>query len=80
MNDGYTVSFKIYAGLESVPGMEKCITKIVMELSEDYLDMWRIIFTDDWYTSFSLANELLSRSTNSVGALKSNRKFNPKNI
>jgi len=55
-------------------------TKIVMELSEDYLDMWRTIFTDNWYPSISLANELLSRSTNSVGTLRSNREFNPKNV
>lgn len=78
-NDGYTVGFKIYAGQESVPGMGLS-TKIVMELSEDYLDMGRTIFTDNWYTSISLANELLSRSTNSVGTLRSNRKFNPKNV
>jgi hypothetical protein len=68
MNDGYTLDFKIYAGQESVPGMGLS-TKIVMELSEDYLDMGRTIFNDNWYTSISLANELLSRSTNSVGTL-----------
>jgi len=54
-NDRYTVGFKIYAGQESVPGMGLS-TKIVMELSEDYLDMERTIFTDNWYTSISLAN------------------------
>lgn len=54
MNDGYTVDFKIYAGQESVSGMGLS-TKMVMELSEEYLDMGRI-FTDNWYTSISLAN------------------------
>jgi len=79
MNDGYTVSFKICAEQESVPGMGLS-TKIVMELSEDNLDMGGTIFTDIWYTFISLANGLLSRSTNSVGALRSNRKINPKNV
>lgn len=68
MNDGYTLGFKIYAGQDSVPGMG-LPTKIVIELSEDYLDMGRTIFTDNWYTSISLANELLSQVTNLVGTL-----------
>jgi hypothetical protein len=46
MNDGYTVDFKIYAGQESVPGMGFS-TKIIMELSEDYLEMGRTIFIDN---------------------------------
>ncbi|XP_060846172.1 piggyBac transposable element-derived protein 4-like [Rhopalosiphum padi] len=51
-----------------------------MELAADYLDEGRTMFTDNWYTSVSLANELLSRSTNLVGTLRSNRKFNPKDV
>ena len=39
-----------------------------------------MMYTDNWYTSVSLANELLSRSTNLVGTLRSNRKFNPKEV
>lgn len=79
INDGYTVGFKIYAGQEALPGVGVS-TKIVMELAQDYLDMGRTIFTDNWYTSVSLTNELLSRSTNAVGTLRSNRKFNPKDV
>lgn len=51
-----------------------------MELAAGYLDEGRTMFTDNWYTSVSLANELLSRSTNLVGTLRSNRKFNPKDV
>jgi len=79
INDGYTVGFKIYAGQEAIPGVAVS-TKIVMELAADYLDEGRTMFTDNWYTSVSLANELLSRSTNLVGTLRSNRKFNPKDV
>lgn len=79
INDRYTVGFKIYAGQESIPG-EAVSTKIEMELAADYLDEGRTMFTDNWYTSVSLARELLSRSTNLVGTLRSNRKFNPKDV
>lgn len=79
INDGYTIGFKIYAGQEAIPGVA-ISTKIVMELAADYLDEGRTMFTDNWYTSVSLANELLGRSTNLVGTLRSNRKFNPKNV
>jgi len=40
-----------------------------MELAEEYLDRGR-------YSSVTLANQLLNRSTNLVGTLRSNRKFN----
>jgi len=70
---------KIYAGQEAIPGVAVS-TKIVMELAADYLDEGKTMFTDNWYTSVSLANELLSRSTNLVGTLRSNRKFNPKDV
>jgi len=79
INDGYTIGFKIYAGQESVPG-EGVSTKIVMELAEDYLDKGRTMYTDNWYTSVTLANQLLKRSTNLVGTLRSNRKFNPVSV
>lgn len=79
INDGYTVGFKIYAGQEAIPGVTVS-SKIVIELAADYLDEGRTMFTDNWYTSVSLANELLSRSTNLVGTLRSNRKFNPKYV
>jgi len=51
-----------------------------MELAEDYLDKGRTMYTDNWYTSVTLANQLLNRSTNLVGTLRSNRKFNPVSV
>ncbi|KAL4132575.1 hypothetical protein QTP88_009699 [Uroleucon formosanum] len=69
----------MYVGQESVPGVG-VFTKIVMELTEDYLDKGRTMYTDNWYTSVTLANQLLNRSTNLVGTLRSNRKFNPVSV
>lgn len=79
INDGYTIGFKIYAGQESVPGVGVS-TKIVMELAEEYLDKGRTTYTDNWYMSVTLANQLLNRSTNLVGTLRLNRKFNPVSV
>ncbi|XP_022177034.1 uncharacterized protein LOC111038297 [Myzus persicae] len=51
-----------------------------MEMAEDYLDLGRTMYTDNWYSSYDLASELLNRSTNLVGTLRSNRKNNPKEV
>lgn len=72
----YTVGFKIYAGKESVVG-QRVSTKIVTEMADEYLDMGRTMYTDNWYSSYDLATELLKRSTHLVGTLRSNRKNNP---
>lgn len=66
INDGYTIGFKIYTGQESVPGVWVS-TEIVMELAEECLDKGRTMYTDNWYTSVTLDNQLLNRSTNLVG-------------
>lgn len=75
----YTVGIKIYAGKEATVG-QRVSTKVVMEIAEDYLDLGRTMYTDNWYSSYDLASELLNRSTNLVGTLRSNRKNNPKEV
>ncbi|CAI6377535.1 unnamed protein product [Macrosiphum euphorbiae] len=75
----YTVGFKIYAGKESVVG-QRVSTRIVTEMAEEYLDMGRTMYTDNWYSSYDLATELLKRSTHLVGTLRSNRKNNPTEV
>lgn len=75
----YTVGIKIYAGQEAIAG-QRVSTKVVMDMAEDYLDLGRTMYTDNWYSSYDLASELLNRSTNLVGTLRSNRKNNPKEV
>lgn len=79
IQNAYTIGFKVYNGREAEPGLEVS-TKIVMEMSEEYLDFGRTIYTDNWYTSINLAHKLLSRSTNLVGTLRANRKHNPQDV
>ena len=71
----YTVGFKIYAGKEAVVGQRLSI-RIVTEMAEKYLDIGRTMYTDNWYSNYDLATELLRRSTHLVGTLRSNRKKN----
>ncbi|KAJ8937369.1 hypothetical protein NQ314_011917 [Rhamnusium bicolor] len=40
----------------------------------------RILFTDNFYTTVNLAQELLNRKTHLVGTLKKNRKLNPTEV
>lgn len=49
-------------------------------MAEEYLDIGRTMYTDNWYSSYDLATELLNRSTHLVGTLSPNRKNNPKEI
>jgi len=77
--DFYTSQYKIYAGKEAVPGqLVSC--KVVMELMQPYLDSGRCLYADNWYTSIDLAEKLLDRQTHLVGTLRSNRKWNPKEV
>lgn len=75
----YTVGFKIYAGKDFVAG-QKISTRIVTEMAVEYLGMGRTMYTDNWYSSYDLATELLKSSTHLVGTLRPNSKKNPKEV
>jgi len=66
VHDGFTVDFRIYAGKEAIQGLEVS-TKIVMELTHEYLNFGRTIYMDTWYTSVNLAHKLLEQNTHLVG-------------
>ncbi|KAI5631719.1 transposase IS4 domain-containing protein [Phthorimaea operculella] len=51
--------------------------KIAKTLMEDFLDTGRSLFTSSFYTSVTLAEELLERKTHLTGVLKKNRMRNP---
>lgn len=73
---GYTWAFKIYTGKERADNISVS-EKVVMELMEGLLDCGRTLYTDNWYTSVSLAETLLRRRTHLVGTLRTNRKKSP---
>lgn len=51
-----------------------------MKLSEPLLDCGRTMVTDNWYTSLSVAEQLLNRQTHLVGTLRKNRQGNPRQV
>lgn len=79
VHDRFTVDFRIYADKKAVQRLEVS-TKIVMELTHEYLNFGRTIYTDNWYTSVNLAHKLLEQNTHLVGTLRANRKQNLKDI
>lgn len=75
----YTLAIKVYAGKEANAELNVG-SKIVLELSEPYLDCGRTLYVDNWYTSIELAESLNDRQTHLVGTLRANRKSNPKDV
>ena len=52
-------------------------TKIVMSLCEKVLDDGRCLYSDNWYSSMELLDELRKRSTDVVGTIRKDRKGLP---
>ncbi|XP_050307489.1 piggyBac transposable element-derived protein 4-like [Anthonomus grandis grandis] len=79
VSGGYTWDFKVYTGREK--SSEFAVSeKVVMELMEGLLDSGRTLYTDNWYTSVSLAKRLIDRKTHLVGTIRANRKGNPQEV
>ncbi|KAF2905975.1 hypothetical protein ILUMI_00206 [Ignelater luminosus] len=74
---GYTYNLKIYCGKTRE---ESASTNVVFSLMDTLLDTGRTLYTDDYYTSVSLASQLLQRKTHLVGTVRSNRKYNSKSV
>lgn len=81
LEGGYTYNLKVYCGKDKTGDKNVSgATKTVLELSEKLLDMGRTIYTDNFYSSVSLAHELQKRKTHLVGTLRTNRKYNPTDV
>lgn len=74
----YTYSMSIYSGREHQPRTVSVAESVVVGLMENLLNGGRTLYTDNWYTSISLAQALLSRKTDLVGTMRKDRKRVPK--
>ncbi|XP_072389285.1 uncharacterized protein [Diabrotica undecimpunctata] len=63
----YSNNLTVYCGQDKVEGLQSG-------------NKGRTIYTDNYYTSISLAHSLLEKETYLVETLRANRKFNPKDI
>lgn len=82
---GYLLNFVIYAGKnlnaeQAVHGFTNATSKVVLKLSEGYLDKGHCLYMDNFYNSVCLARFLKSRRTDVVGTLNRRRIDTPSNI
>ncbi|CAG4939170.1 unnamed protein product [Colias eurytheme] len=76
---GYTYRVNIYAGKQHEQ-LNITPQSVVMNLCQDLLNKGHCLYTDNWYTSVSLARELMKNETHLIGTLRKNRKHFPKVI
>ena len=84
---GYVVGFEVYSGASNEnghvcdPGSTK-ITQLVMRLLDEnrLLGVGHQVYTDNWYTSPELAQELYARDTYLCGTVRKNRKGLPRGV
>ena len=74
----YICRFEIYTGHQTDPNNEHGAThQVVMRLMEPYLNQGYQLFTDNFYTSHSLAETLLNKDTALVGKVQAKRRGFP---
>nr|CAI5826559.1 unnamed protein product [Callosobruchus analis] len=79
-DNGYILNIIIYVGKGTLENQnDSHATSVVKQLLQDYLGKGPILYVDNFYTSVSLAEYLLSEKTGMVGTLRANRRGTPKN-
>lgn len=79
LKGSYIYDFKVYCG-KSENKDTAVSTQVVMELMENLLDKGRLLCTDNYYMSVTLANSLLQCNMHQIGTLRSERKWNTKEV
>ena len=79
--EGYTYNMIIYSG-KSTDGQRRTgLTKeVCFDLMKDLLNEGRILFVENFYTSYEFARFCLQRKTHVVGTLRANKKNMPKSV
>ena len=70
---GYTYKLQIYSGKRSNAG---CLTPtgVIITICKDIRHKGHTIYTDNWYTSINLAEQLIDANTPLVGTIRKNRR------
>lgn len=82
---GYLLKLMIYAGKnqdleQDIHGFTNATSKVVLKLSEDYLEKGHCLYMDNFYNSVGLARFLKHKRTDVVGTLNRRRVETPSNI
>ena len=72
----YLLNARIYCGKDDT-GIDNTPTAIVMDLISKYLGKGYHLTTDNWYTSFPLAHQLLEKKTSFLGTIRKNKRELP---
>lgn len=78
LKGGYTYDLNIYCGKDTHP--LGASANVVLQLTDQLLDKGRTTYTDNFYTSVTLAHKLLEHKTHLVGTVRPKRKFNNKEV
>ncbi|CAK1592150.1 unnamed protein product [Parnassius mnemosyne] len=78
--EGYTYQIEIYTGKKDQKREVDHSQKVVLKLMNNLTEEGRIVIVDNFYTSLSLAEKLLSQKTFLCGTLNIRRKYLPKKV
>lgn len=78
---GMVLKIKVYCGKsEATENDMGHAASVVLHLMDKYLDKGYVLYTDNFYNSVRLTNNMTARKTYMCGTLRSNRKGNPKYV
>jgi hypothetical protein len=76
-SDDYLLHFEVYQGKELHPSALGSTFDTVMRMTADYQQKQHILFTDNWFTSPAVLDELNRRGIRCCGSVRRNRKGMP---
>ena len=79
-NSGYMLNFSVYCGKSNDHQEFVLGEKVVVQLSQHYLDYGYCLFFDNYFSSVKLAERLLRRNTFMCATTRSNRKEFPPDL
>lgn len=80
-HNGYVYLFDIYTGKNDDKGVDTGLaTRCVLKLAQFLRGTWRIIYTDNFFTSPDLADKLYKMGLYLTGTMRTNKKDWPKDV
>jgi len=76
-SDDYLLHFEVYQGREAHPSALGSTYDTVMRMTADHQHQQHVLFTDSWFTSPAVLDELKRRGVRCCGSVRRNRKGMP---